>query len=248
MSALFVFPVMGTVVSLTTPDAIPVGVQQEVAGAFHRYDARFSLWRLGSEGDRVARRDLPLRDASPEFHDVYDQATRWRFLTGNAFRPRRPDGAIDLSGLVKALALDEAGKALTDAGCEAWCLNAGGDILVSGDAPDGRPWHAGVVDPRDRQVLLSGLDLGEGTRALATSGTAERGEHVWRAGADHRFCQVSVSAPDIVTADVWATAILAGGVTTLQHAAAQGGVDVLACGVNGEFWSTPAFRTAPPAA
>ena len=57
MSARFVFPVMGTVVSLTTPDAIPVGVQQEVAGAFHRYDARFSLWRLGSEGDRVARRD-----------------------------------------------------------------------------------------------------------------------------------------------------------------------------------------------
>ena len=149
---------------------------------------------------------------------------------------------------MKALAIDEAGQVLTRAGFDAWCLNAGGDVLVSGNAPDGRPWHAGVVDPGDRQVLLTGLDLSGGTRALATSGTAERGEHVWRAGADDRFCQVSVLARDIITADVWATAILSGGLTTLQHAAAQDGVDVLACGVSGELWTTTAFRSAPPAA
>ena len=53
---------------------------------------------------------------------------------------------------------------------------------------------------------------------------------------------MSVVADDIVTADVWATAVLAGGLETLQDAAARPGIEVLACGAQGEFWSTEAFR------
>lgn len=244
MSARFVFPTMGTVVSLATRDQLPRATQDAVLAAFHEHDARFSLGRDDSEASRFSRRELRLNRASPAFRAVYDEAIRWRFVTAGAFTPRRPDGAVDLSGLVKALAIAAAAAELDARGHHDWCLNAGGDVLVGGRGPDGGAWHAGVVDPGDRRALLAGVDLSGRRRALATSGTAERGEHVWRLGADDRFRQVSVLAPDIVTADVWATAVLAGGLDALQRAAALPDVDVLACGASGEVWSTPAFRSA----
>jgi thiamine biosynthesis lipoprotein len=51
---------------------------------------------------------------------------------------------------------------------------------------------------------------------MATSGSAERGHHIWNpkaAGKEpaHEFVQVSVIARDLVEADVWATAAFAEG-------------------------------------
>lgn len=241
MSARLVFPTMGTMAALVTPGPLPRATQDAVVASFAAHDRRFSLWIPGSEGARFARRELRLAQASDAFRAAYDEAIRWRFVTAGAFTPRRPDGVVDLSGVVKALAMDAAGALLDASGAGAWCLDVGGDVLVAG-APSGGAWRAGVVDPHDRRAVLAALELGPGRRALATSGTAERGEHVWRLGADDRFCQVSVVADDIVTADVWATAVLAGGLETLQDAAARPGIEVLACGAQGEFWSTEAFR------
>ena len=54
--------------------------------------------------------------------------------------------------------------------------------------------------------------------------------------------QVTVAAPDIMTADVLATAILAGGRRTLDVALTRWDVQVLACSASGEFLATEAFR------
>ncbi len=81
--------------------------------------------------------------------------------------------------------------------------------------------------------------------ALATSGSAERGEHIWTVGAARsEFLQVSVAAQDIVTADVLATAIVAGGTQTLDRSVEKWGVDVLAVGRTGTLLATPGFRNA----
>ena len=85
------------------------------------------------------------------------------------------------------------------------------------------------MDPGDRRALLCVVPLGDGRRAIATSGIAERGEHVWRRPVepgDVPFVQVSVIAEDIVTADVLATAILAGGTPTLDTVTDRFDVDV----------------------
>jgi thiamine biosynthesis lipoprotein len=58
------------------------------------------------------------------------------------------------------------------------------------------------------------------------------------------FLQVSVAAQDIVTADVLATAIVAGGTPTLDQAVEQWSVDVLAVGRTGTMLATPGFRHA----
>lgn len=237
-----VFETMGTVVTVVAPDGrLTDRVRVDVADAFHRLDERFSLYRPESEASAVAAHRLLLRDASPEYRAAYDLAAGWTAETEGAFTAHRPDGRIDLSGVVKALAIRDAGAVLSRHATD-WCLNAGGDVLVSGRERPGRPWVVGIVDPDDRGRLASQFTCSPDLPAIATSGTAERGEHIWRVGSEATFAQVSVAASDIVTADVLATAILAGGPHILDLATRRWRVEVLAYGADGTAWATPAFR------
>jgi thiamine biosynthesis lipoprotein len=257
------FGSMGTVVSLTVParalgtaavpgtsadcerelDAATTAVEQ----VFARADETFSLYRPDSEASRLARGELSLRGASAVMRDRYADALSWRLMTEGAFSPERPDGVLDLSGIIKGYAIGQAGTALRCRGITDWCLNAGGDVLVMGSPVpgSGAAWAVGVVDPLDRSALLSAYGLGgPGIRqALATSGSAERGDHIWTAGSHGvEFAQVSVAAADIVTADVLATAIVAGGTAMLHRATDGWDIDVLAVRRTGELLATPGFR------
>ncbi|MEQ4519236.1 FAD:protein FMN transferase [Pseudarthrobacter sp. B907] len=251
------FRCMGTVISLTVPvapgerSAAAEEALTDATGAverlFQELDARFSLYRTESEASRLARRELTLRAASQDFRDRYAEAAQWRLLTEGAFTPERPDGVPDLSGLVKGFAIKEAGAALQSLGLGDWCLNAGGDVLATGSPIAGSraSWQAGIVDPEDRTTLIAAYPLGGGTGvgALATSGSAERGDHIWTSGAGvSAFRQVSVAAADIVTADVLATAVVAGGVPMLNRATSGWDVEVLAIRNDGGILATQGFR------
>lgn len=253
------FTSMGTVVSLAVPSApgsaSPSVLESLEAAAavveqlFNRLDRTFSLYRPSSEASAMARGELTLTDASAEMRRLYVEASAWRTLTDGAFTAERPDGVVDLAGIVKAHAIREAGTSLLALGLEDWCLNAGGDVLVGGSPTPGSasPWLAGIVDPEDRAALLTAFPLGNtGKHALATSGTSERGHHIWTVGLqpepDAAFRQVSVAASDIVTADVLSTAIMAGGAATLALATSHWDVDVLACKNDGGLLATPGFR------
>jgi thiamine biosynthesis lipoprotein len=223
---IYVFETMGTVTSIEPPLRIP-----EIEAIFARYDAMFSLYRPESELSRIADGSLRLVDAHQELRDAYARALEWRSLTGGVFTPHRPDGVIDLSGIVKALAADEAASLLgvTDD----WILNVGGDVVTSGQAAT-----VGITDPFDRTRLLTSVRLGGSRRAIATSGIAERGDHIWGRGG---FAQASVVANDIVTADVLATAIIAGGVDSLNASTSAWDIDVLAIDLAGNLFATPGF-------
>lgn len=246
-----VFEAMGTVVSLESgaagdvPPDVPADIPADIPAIFARWEIRFSLYLPGSELSRIARAELTLMNASDELRAVYADALEWRERTHGAFSPHRPDGVIDLNGIVKAATTKEAGEALLAAGCRDWSINVGGDILVSGAQPDGDPWSIGVTDPRERGVLLTAIRLSGSRRAVATSGAAERGDHIWRGGstAPTEFTQVTVVADDIVTADVLATAIVAGGSESLDYLTERFDIDALTVNRTGELRSTPGFRS-----
>ena len=103
------------------------------------------------------------------------------------------------------------------------------------DCGSGGPPHPG------HRVCTRG---GRQHTALATSGSAERGEHIWRLGGGAGFVQVTVAAADIVTADVLATAIVSGGTPTLNLATDNWDVAVLAIRADGSMLATPAFQYA----
>ncbi|TFD81914.1 FAD:protein FMN transferase [Cryobacterium psychrophilum] len=233
---------MGTMVSIRFAGDVPGSeILAGVERVFHGIDVQFSLYRAESEISRVARGELALTATSELFRETYARAIEWRRLTNDAFTPYRPDGVIDLSGLVKADAIEAAGTVLVSGGEVNWVLNAGGDVLSCGDVA-GEPWSVGIVDPDDRSGLLGAMPLSPERRAMATSGTAERGEHVWRSDRSSRYRQVTVVAADIVTADVLATTVLAGGEQARDDVLSRFDVDLLTVDLDGGLTATPMLR------
>ncbi len=231
-----VFTTMGTVASIEGP----ADLMGPVEVLFEELEQRFSLYRSESELNRIARGELRLSDAGDELIATYTRALAWRGRTDGAFSPHRPDGVLDLNGIVKAEAIERAGLLLNSAGCPQWTINVGGDILARSSEP------IGIVDPHHREALLCSVILRDDRHALATSGSAERGDHIWLGGSltPAHFVQVSVIANDIVTADVLATAIIAGGPATLDDTTDRWDVDVLAVDRAGAMVATPGFRRA----
>lgn len=266
-----VFTTMGTVASLDVRQSpFERSDADALTAVFDSLERTFSLYRDGSELSRIAAGTLRLAEASSEVLELYSEALQWRRDTDGAFTAHRPDGVVDLDGLVKAVAIARAGALLASGGTTDWMLNVGGDILVSGeprtDSPGtpgtsagptraessgtgcgdaGPPWVVGIVDPADRSTFLCTIELHGSRRAVATSGTSERGEHIWRRSAVlSDLAQVTVVADDIVTADVLATAILSGGSDYLRVATGRWPIDVCAVGLDGGIAMTPGLRAA----
>ena len=238
-----VFTTMGTVASLTLDSVGPESIRP-VQDIFDHYDATFSLFKPESELSQIAAGQLSLANASSELRDTYAAALEWRAATHGEFTPHRPDGVIDLSGVVKAIAMERAGAELIRSGVTSWCLNVGGDVLVSGVDEHSEPWSVGIVDPLDRIALLTSTTLRGSRRACATSGGAERGDHIWTIGAaPTAFVQATVLADDIVTADVLATAIIAGGPHALDQISATWNIDAMTIDRDGNIRMTPEFAT-----
>ena len=246
---VLVFETMGTVASVAVPVGLGRATRIGLLAEFDRIETRFTMHDLGSEAMRVSRSEMALDDASAEYREVLAQARDWSLETGAAFTPYPPAGGIDLTGIVKALAIEAGGLILDDA-TPHWCLNVGGDILVRGHPSPEQPWVAGILNPAERTRLVASFSLTPPLRAMATSGYSERGDHIWRPvfadAAAVRYDQVTVAAADIVAADVLATAILAGGPATLDAILARHRVEVLAISADGSIRATPGF-TVPSA-
>lgn len=242
-----VFETMGTVVSLAFRDDLPAPHDLDsVERLFGEWDERFSLYRTDSELSAVAAGSLALPNTSEQLRSMYALAAEWRAATSGAFTAHRPDGVLDLSGIVKAAAIDAAAGHLSSRSYRNWAINVGGDVLVAPESA--RPWTLGIVDPADRGEFLTSVLIAEPRRACATSGTSERGDHIWRTTPSPDFAQATVLADDIITADVLATAIIAGGVETLDLACRTWSIDVITVAPDGALRMTPGAVAAMHAA
>lgn len=207
------FDTMGTVASIVTAAEVAFDVRLQAESICQAFDDRFSLYRPDSELSRLNAGEIDLMAGSEPLRAAYALAMEWSLATGGVFTPERPDGALDLNGVVKALAI--AGVVDLLAGeVNAGHVGIGGDGQAWGSAEV--PWRAGIVNPDDREQLMSAVTLGPGRWALATSGSAERGDHIWSRPGDAPIRQASVLAADIVTADVLATTLVAAGPSALN--------------------------------
>lgn len=71
-------------------------------------------------------------------------------------------------------------------------------MLISYLLAPGQPWRVGINDPDDRDKLLTALAGRD--FAVATSGTAERGQHIINARtgrAAHGLASVTVAGPSL---------------------------------------------------
>ena len=123
---------------------------------------------------------------------------------------------LDLGGVAKGYAVDEAVRVLKEGGIRSGIVNAGGDLRSFGLKPGGKRWKIGVQHPENPQEMSGVLEVGE--ISVATSGDYQRYFEV----DDIRYHHIldpatgyparsglkgtTVFAPDCATADALATA------------------------------------------
>jgi thiamine biosynthesis lipoprotein len=245
----FLETVMGIPMSIDIRDAGDAGPAAERAFAVLRdADRRFSAYRPDSELSRANAADGEAGRPSDDFREVVAIGREAERASGGAFRIRRPDGTWDLDGVVKGWAAARAARELDAAGLRDYCLNAGGDVTVSGSPGDGRPWTVGIRSPHSPDGMLAALFLRDG--AVATSGAYERGDHIvdGRDGSIPRtLLSATVVADDLTIADVWATAVFALGAEGIPLALRAGARGVLVLDAAGRLTAAGDLTFAPPA-
>lgn len=124
--------------------------------------------------------------------------------------------SLDLGGVAKGYAVDKAVEKLKELGIVAGIVNAGGDLRVFGEKPDGEPWKIGIQDPEYSEGVIATIQLTD--MALVTSGDYERYiiyngikyHHIIdpKTGQPARGCKsVSVTYIRAFDADILSTAI-----------------------------------------
>lgn len=175
-----------------------------------------NLWGFGPEKlpDRVPSDDEIANAqalAGPRVWELHREPMRARKLSEGVY--------VDLSALAKGYGVDRIAELLRRRGVSEFLAEIGGELFASGKSPRGDAWKVGIERPdaSDRGVYAA-VSLVEG--GLATSGDYRnffeqdgvRYSHTIdpRTGkpTSHRLASVSVYAPDSVSADAWATALM----------------------------------------
>jgi thiamine biosynthesis lipoprotein len=241
--------VMGTVVSFD----VRSGPLDELAArralrracaTLQRADAVFSTWKSDSPLSRLRRGEITTAEGPPEMAEVLERCSYARDVSGGWFDPWAMPGGVDPTGLVKGWAAQKALADLESAGVEAAMVNAGGDVVVSGEPEPGRPWRIGIRHPLDGSRCLCVVTT---TGAVATSGTYERGPHVLDPHT-RRPAAAAISATvvgsDLALADALATGLLAAGDAGLAHVARLPGYSAMVVASDGHPVHTDEFPLA----
>lgn len=243
---------MGTVFIFQIRSEIP-NLNEVVFAAcrkLHEADRIFSLYKPESQLSALARGETSVANCEPAVGAVWDLCELWEKETAGFFSAFALNHTFDPSGLVKTWAAKQAIAVLLEAGVTDFSLNSGGDIWLSDNLSEKNDWLVAIAKPvsiasKDASVLTV-LNLKDTPfRAVATSGTAERGKHIWNpqaaSMAESDLVQVTVIAKDLVAADVWATAAFAEGPAALNRFEKVEGVEGLFVFQDGRVDGTPGF-------
>ena len=204
---------MGTVVTfdlfvaLDTDRSEIYPMLSRARASLHRADAIFSTWKPNSPMSLLRRDETTLDEVPSEIKDVLLRCQSAKKLTNGLFDPWALPGGVDPTGYVKGWAAQRALELLRPLPLIGAIVNAAGDIACFGaPEPDGH-FRFGIVDPDARGRLSA---IAEIDAALATSGTQERGEHLFDPRTRSfraRAASASVAGADLGLADALATAL-----------------------------------------
>lgn len=217
--------IMGMPISIDIPNCSQREVFEAVFTSFHRIDDRFSTYKPDSEVSKLAVGKLSEDKLSPELKLVIKECRQAEKWTGGYFSAWAA-GAFDPSGYVKGWAIAGAGKLIENKGYETYCISAGGDILARSDS--GKIWQIGIQDPGDKTNILNKLSISNS--AVATSGSYERGAHIINPKTSqpaNELLSVTIGGPDIIKADILATACFAMGSKAADFMKQQTGYQAL---------------------
>ena len=204
-------------------------------------DDTFSTYKPESEISRIGRGELSQEEAHPEVGDVLERCEQLREDTRGYF-DSRADGSLDPSGLVKGWAVDRAAGILEDAGARNFAIYAGGDLIVRGHPSPEERWHVGIRHPRRADRVAAVVEADD--LAIATSGAYARGDHIvdpHTGRPPSGLLSVTVTGPELATADAYATAAFAMGLSGPAWTAQLDGYEAMSILTSDTVLSTPGF-------
>lgn len=205
----------------------------------HPFEVTNSFMKVAQFGKRLYYQSGGLWDAS--IQPLYNL---WRFNSSNPIKPskesislaldkvgydsllildnklvKNKDGfSLDFSSIAKGDCVDKIKELLLSKGFTQFFIDIGGEIVVNGNKPNGKPWKLGIRDPLNSQLYFTILALTEG--ALATSGDYQQFfildnvtySHIINPKTGYpikkRIASVSVFGPNCMEADGYATALM----------------------------------------
>jgi thiamine biosynthesis lipoprotein len=224
---------MGTAISIDvrSPLVAPEAIDR-VFAYLRDVDARFSPFRHASEVNRLGRGEIALSSLSLDVRQVLALCEELRASTGGHFdaRAHRGDGMLDAEG------------------ARNYAINAGGDVVLRGRPERGRRWRVGIQHPRQPHKVAAVLEIQDG--AAATSGTYQRGSHIWQPSTGRpadEMLSLTVVGPSLTYADAYATAAFAMGQEGPAWVARQPGYGAFAvtCG-DMAVWTPVAWQLRAP--
>jgi thiamine biosynthesis lipoprotein len=116
---------------------------------------------------------IPPQDEIDRLLKLVDYRTLIIDRAGSAARLEKPGQMVDLGGIAKGYAGDEAIRIYKEHGLKSAYINLGGNVVVLGGRPDGSPWRIGIQNPRAPNGMYIGI-VRVTDKAVVTSGDYER--------------------------------------------------------------------------
>jgi FAD:protein FMN transferase len=234
--------VMGMPIVVEVRDEAAEDALDRVFEWFREVDERFSTYKASSEVSRINAGELAVEDAHADVRDVLARCEALRTATRGYFDAYAGDEeTLDPSGLVKGWSVDRAAAILDEAGIREYAVNAGGDVVVRGGT-----WRVGILHPLERDKVAKVVEASE--LAVATSGEYARGPHVvdpHTRRPPEGVLSVTITGPELGTADAYATAAFAMGADGPGWTARLGrGYEAMTILADGRVLSTPGFPAA----
>jgi thiamine biosynthesis lipoprotein len=204
--------VMGMPITVVITDNLQpstINPFEKVFAYFREVDEKYSPFKETSEVAKLNRGEK----VSNEMKFILSLSQDLRNLTDGYFDIKRPDGKIDPSGIVKGWAILNAAKILKNLAVKNFYIDAGGDVQTSGKNAEGKKWRLGIRNPFNKKENIKVVCLsGEG---IATSGTYERGQHIYdpvgKKNEINDIVSLTVIGPNVFEADKFATPAFAMG-------------------------------------
>ena len=239
--------IFGTIYNITYESS--EDLQHEIEAELMKVDGEFSMFntestvaRLNSGDTTVVRSDM--------FQEVLSLAKTVNRETDGAFditvaplvnawgfgfkheqmpTPEQVDSLMqichqmDFSAIAKGYGCDVVARLLSKHGISNYMVEIGGEVVVSGNNPNGEPWHIGISKPVDDSLSVDGefnaiLQITD--KAMATSGNYRnfyyQGGRKYAHTIDprtgypvqHSLLSATVLAADCATADAYATSFM----------------------------------------
>lgn len=174
--------------------------------AYFRYiDDTFSTYKESSEISLINAGKLSKSQYSKDMQEILRLCEQTKKETNGYFDIEHLN-QLDPSGLVKGWAIWQASKLFDKAGFSNYYIDAGGDVQVSG-----KTWTVGIRNPFNYNEVIKIVSLNN--LGIATSGTAERGQHIYipqkPKAQISNIVSLTVIGPNVYEADRFATAAFA---------------------------------------